>query len=117
MTEDRRTAIVKKERDKRGRTIRESTHTATVSLFALRAKDTTPFHSEEPNGLTLPSARKKIQSKVVQNSPFWAVLVHLRLNFLPGRRQSEPIELFGVKWSTIFRAKCKNADVRAAMNP
>jgi hypothetical protein len=27
--------------------------------FALRAKDSTPFHSEEPNGATLPSAKEK----------------------------------------------------------
>jgi hypothetical protein len=26
-----------------------------------RSEDSTPFHSEESNGLTLPSARKKIQ--------------------------------------------------------
>jgi hypothetical protein len=28
-----------------------------------------PFDSEEPNGLTLPSAKKKIRSKLLQNSP------------------------------------------------
>jgi hypothetical protein len=38
-------------------------------VFALRAKDSTPFHSEEPNGLTLPSAREEMQSKLVRNSP------------------------------------------------
>jgi hypothetical protein len=35
---------------------------------ALLAKDSTPFHSDEPNGDTLPSAKEKIQSKLVQNS-------------------------------------------------
>jgi hypothetical protein len=36
--------------------------------FALRAKDITPFHSEEPNGATLPSAKENIQSKLAQTS-------------------------------------------------
>jgi hypothetical protein len=48
----------------------------THSPFALHAKDSTLFHSEEPNGLTLPSTRKKIQSKVVQKSSKRAVLDH-----------------------------------------
>jgi hypothetical protein len=32
------------------------------------AKGSTPFHSEESNGATLPSAKENIQSKLVQNS-------------------------------------------------
>jgi hypothetical protein len=40
-----------------------------ISPFAIRAKDITPFQFEELNGLTLSSARKKFQSKLVQNSP------------------------------------------------
>jgi hypothetical protein len=35
--------------------------------FVLCVKDHTRFHSEEPNGATLPSAKEKIQSKLVQN--------------------------------------------------
>jgi hypothetical protein len=47
-----------------------------IGPFALLAEDRTPFHSKEPNGFTLPSAMKKMQSKVVQNSPKQAVLDH-----------------------------------------
>jgi hypothetical protein len=41
---------------------------ALLLMFALRSKDITPFHSEEPNGAILSSAKEKIQSKLVHNS-------------------------------------------------
>jgi hypothetical protein len=43
-------------------------------VFALHAKDSTTFQSEEPNGLTLPSARKEMQSKTGPKQPSRAVL-------------------------------------------
>jgi hypothetical protein len=45
------------------------------SPFVLRAKEITPFLSEEPNVLTSPETRKTIQSKLDQNSTR-AVLDH-----------------------------------------
>jgi hypothetical protein len=54
------------------------------SPFALRVKDITPLHSEEPDGL-LPSAMEKFTQEQIQNSPQGASLDQFGLNFAAHR--------------------------------